>query len=249
MRQLLPDAGDVDPLASYLAADRPMPTGRPWVTVGMISSLDGATATNGRSGALGGPADRAILTAVRGIADAVLVGAGTVVAEDYGPLRHRDEVRDERRVAGRSDAQPRLVIVSGRLNLDPSSRSFSDAPVRPLVCTTTKATADRVAALDKVAEVLVAGDEHVDLDLVLARLRADGVDVVVAEGGPTLNGALVDRDLVDEWCCTIAPVVAGGESRRIVSGAPSVRVELELQSLLSEDGLLFGRWTRADRRR
>lgn len=249
MRQLLPDAGDVDPLTSYLAAHRPAGPDRPWVTVGMISSLDGATATDGRSGALGGPADRAVLTAVRGIADAVLVGAGTVVAEDYGPLRHRDEVNQARRAVGRSDAQPRLVIVSGRLNLDPSSRLFSDAPVSPLVCTTTTAAPDRVEAFDEVAEVLMAGDDHVDLDVVLARLRADGIEVVVAEGGPTMNGALVDRGLVDEWCCTIAPVIAGGESHRIVSGAPDVLVEHELQSLLSEDGLLFGRWVRTDRSR
>lgn len=246
MRQLLPASDDVDPLTAYLAADRPAGPDRPWVVVGMISSLDGGTATDGRSGALGGPADQAVLRAVRGIADAVMVGAGTVVAEDYGPLRHGDEVRAARRNAGRRDEPPRLVIVSGRLNLDASSRVFSDAPVAPLVCTTTRADPARVAALDEVAEILVAGDQHVDLDIVLRRLRDDGADVVVAEGGPTLNGALVERGLVDEWCCTIAPVVVGGDSQRIVAGAPDVMAEHELRSLLSEDALLFGRWVRAD---
>lgn len=245
MRQLLPEPGDVDPLTTYLAVRRPAPPGRPWVTVGMISTLDGGTAADGRSGALGGPADQAVLTAVRGIADAVLVGAGTVVAEDYGPLRHRQEVRDARLAAGRRDAPPRLVIVSGRLNLDPSSRLFADAPVPPLVCTTTNADPDRVAALRDVAEILVAGDDHVDLDAVLRRLRDDGVAVVVAEGGPTLNGALVEQDLVDEWCCTIAPVIVGGDSSRIVHGAPAAMIDLDVSSLLSEDGLLFGRWVRA----
>ena len=244
MRQLLPDAGDVDPLTSYLAASRPAPADRPWIVVGMIASLDGGTTSEGRPGALGGPADHAVLRAVRGIADAIIVGAGTVVAEDYGALRHRDDVRSARRAAGMSGEQPRLVVVSGRLHLDPSSRAFTEAPVRPLVCTTSGADPDRIAAFDDVADIFVAGDDHVDLPAVLRRLRDDGAEVGVSEGGPTLNGALVDVDVVDEWCCTVSPVITGGASRRIVHGAGDVLVDHELQSLLTEDGMLFGRWIR-----
>lgn len=210
----------------------------------MITTLDGATTTDGTSGGLGGPADAALLRAVRGIADAVVVGAGTVAAEDYGPLRHGDEVRRARADAGRSAAQPRLVIVSGSLSLSPDARVFREAVVPPLVCTTEDADEAAIAGFDGVAEVFRAGDGHVDMAAVLARLRQDGVSVLVCEGGPTLNGALVDAGVVDEWCLTLSPLVSGGDSHRIVHGAAPSERDYDLASLLTEDGLVFGRWTR-----
>ena len=81
----------------------------------------------------------------------------------------------------------------------------------------------------------------------LAGLRADGAEVVVCEGGPSLNAALVEADAVDEWCLTLAPAVVGGDSRRAVHGAPELGdagQALELASLLEEDGVLLGRWLR-----
>ena len=78
----------------------------------------------------------------------------------------------------------------------------------------------------------------------LAGLAADGVGVVVCEGGPSLNARLVAHDLVDEWCLTLAPAIVGGDSRRPVDGAPEVGTDqpLELVSLLEADGVLLGRW-------
>ena len=244
VRRLLPEPGTADPLTDYLAVDRPAPDGRPWVVVGMITTLDGASATDGTSGGKGGPADSELLRAVRGIADAVVVGAGTVRAEDYGPLKHGDQVREARAAAGRSTDPPRLVIVSGSLGVTPDLRVFDGAPVPPLVCTSERAAADDIEALDPVAEVLVAGDETVDVHAMLARLHADGVEVVVCEGGPTMNAAMVDAGVVDEWCVTVAPLIAGGDSQRIVSGAAPGDGEYELESLLTADSLLFGRWVR-----
>jgi riboflavin biosynthesis pyrimidine reductase len=69
----------------------------------------------------------------------------------------------------------------------------------------------------------------------------------VCEGGPSLNASLVEADLVDEWCLTLAPDVVGGDSRRVVHGAPELGEagqHLDLVSLLEEDGVLLGRWIR-----
>lgn len=246
VRQLLPAPDDVDPVTAYLAADRPAPPDRPWVAVGMIESLDGATALDGRSGGLGGPADKAVFRAVRAVADVILVAAGTARAETYGPVRLPAEVQDARAAAGRGHRPPRLAVVSASLDLDPASRLFvTDHPaLRPLVLTTTDADPAKRTRLEAVAEVRAAGHGRVDLAEALAGLRADGADVVVCEGGPSLNGALVEADLVDEWCVSIAPVVAGGSSRRIVHGAPAGPADVALESLLEADGLLFGRWVR-----
>lgn len=244
MRQLLPTLGDVDPVTTYLAADRPAPADRPWVAVGMIASVDGATTVEGRSGPLGAPADEAMFRAVRGIADVVLVGAGTIRAEGYGAPRLSPHVRAAREAAGRAGDPPRLAVVSASLSLDLSSRPFTDEGPRPLVLTTTDADPDRRARVAEVAEVHAVGAGRVDVGGALARLHALGAGVVVSEGGPRLNGALVDADVVDEWCVSISPVVAGGDSARLVEGAGPARSELVLGSLLEGDGLLFGRWVR-----
>src|ERR1700745_1641516 len=85
MRQLLPFPCDpVDPAALY--DDLPAARTRPAVRLNMIASIDGATAVSGLSGRLGGPADQALFAVLRSQADVVLVAAGTVRAEHYGPL-------------------------------------------------------------------------------------------------------------------------------------------------------------------
>lgn len=244
MRQLHPVPGDVDPIAAYLAAPRPCPPGRPWVAMSMASSLDGATAVHGRSGPLGGAPDREVFRAVRAIADVVLVAAGTVRAERYGPVRLSAEARQARAAAGRSATPPRLAVVSASLDLDLARAAEGD--VAPLVLTVDDADPERRAALEAHAEVRAYGSGRVDLADALAGLRADGAEVVVCEGGPSLNAALVEHDLVDEWCVTLAPAVVGGDSRRVVDGAPEPGEPqaLELASLLEEDGVLLGRWLR-----
>lgn len=244
MRQLLPEPGDVDPVAAYLAAPRPAPAERPWVAMSMVSSLDGATAVHGRSGALGGDPDRAVFRAVRAIADVVLVAAGTVRAEGYGPVRLSEASAAARLEAGRSATPPRLAVVSASLDLD--LRRAAEGEVPPLVLTTEDAEPGRRAALEALAEVRSHGTGRVDLPAALADLRADGAGVVVCEGGPSLNAALVADDLVDEWCVTLAPTVVGGDSPRVVDGAAELAElhALELVSLLEEDGVLLGRWVR-----
>ena len=84
--------------------DRPSGTG---VALNFIASLDGRIAVDGRSAPLGGPADRALFHALRARTDAVLVGAGTVRDERYGPLIKSARVRERRRREGLEE-QPLL---------------------------------------------------------------------------------------------------------------------------------------------
>jgi RibD C-terminal domain len=83
MRQLLPEhITEVDPVALYTADVRARINDRPWVVVNMITSIDGATAVDGRSGGLGGPADKAVFRALREVPDVILVGAWTRMPSD-----------------------------------------------------------------------------------------------------------------------------------------------------------------------
>ena len=254
MRQHLPTAADVDPLRAYLAGARPSPASRPWLAVGMISSLDGAATVDGRSGPLGGPADTLVFRAVRAMADVILVGAGTFRAEAYGPVRVAEEAQAVRIEYGLGPGPARLAVVSGSLDLDLAGPAFAGeepaAAEAPIVFTTVDADPARVGEVAEVAEVRRFGAGRVDVGAAVASLADDGARIVVCEGGPSLNGQLFDAGLVDELCLSVAPVVAGGGACRIVTdsgaGGGVSPTGFELVSLLSEDGLVFGRWVRED---
>ena len=90
----------VDHLEVYEQAQRPRSAEEPWVMLCMITSLDGSVSVQGRSAPLGGPVDWAVLSALRGCADAIVVGAGTARSEDYGPPSLAAEVRERRLARG-----------------------------------------------------------------------------------------------------------------------------------------------------
>jgi riboflavin-specific deaminase-like protein len=248
MRQLLPvPADDVDPADLYPADARPAASGRPWLMINMITSIDGATATSGRSGGLGGPADRLVFAALRSVADIILVGAGTVRAESYGPVRLA-EAQQSRRVDNGQAPVPRLAIVSRNLDLDASGPLFARGVDPPIVITSPGADRVRRTELTDAGVDLVLAGTGDDVDLVAA-LRTLGeldADVVLGEGGPTLNGALLAAGLIDEVCLTLAPQLVGGESARMLHGPPlDDLAPFALRRMLEDDGFLFLRYTRA----
>jgi riboflavin biosynthesis pyrimidine reductase len=227
MRQLLPFACDpVDPAVLY--GDLP-PTGtRPTVRLNMIASIDGATAVAGLSGGLGGPADHALFAVLRSQADIVLVAAGTVRAEHYGP------------------SQVPVAVVSRSCRLDWDSPFFTAAITPPFVITVAEAPAlERKKAAD-LAEVIIAGERDVDLAFALGVLAERRFARVLAEGGPSLNGQLMAAGLVDELCLTLSPLLVGGEAKRILAGPDlgllGARLGWSLRSLCEQDGFLFLRY-------
>ncbi len=245
VRQIHPSPADVE-VAAVVAADRRVGPGRPWLLVNMVSSVDGATALDGASGSLGGPADREVFQAIRSVADVILVGAATVRAEDYGVPKLPEEHQAERRARGQV-RRPRLAIVSRSLDLDPDAARFGDPDQRPFVVTTTDADPDRRAAVAGIAEVIEAGAGSVDLRSALDQLHDRGARVVLCEGGPTLNGQLVAAGLVDELCLTLSPLLVAGPSRRLAQGSAGTGPHpLVLDRVLTEDGFLFLRYVRSD---
>ncbi len=245
MRQLLPvTVGDVDGPARYTADERPKPEGRPWILLDMVTSVDGATRVGSTSGGLSGPADKAIFSALRTVADFVLVGANTVRAEGYGPPKIGED-QQRRRTEGGQEPTPRLAVVSARAELDPGAKLFSGDGPRPLIITTTSADPRKRAALADVAEVVALGQGLVSGDSIAAALDEREAKVVTCEGGPTLNGFLMSSRVVDEICWAISPHVVGGESLRLGHGPVLDPPEgLRLERVLEDDGFLFLRYVR-----
>ena len=124
---------------------------------------------------------------------------------------------------------------------------------RTIVITTAEAPADRRAELARHAEVIVAGEEAVDLKAAVSALAERGYRGMLAEGGPhllaqLLEAQLLEARLLDELCLTIGPLMTGPGANRIVAGAlPTVPpLPLTLAHVLEDDGFLFCRYTRKD---
>jgi riboflavin biosynthesis pyrimidine reductase len=240
IRQIFPDAR---PLGSDTDLEAIYDTGpRPWVRADFAASLDGAVEVDGRSRKLGGPADRAAFLAMRAVCDVILVGAGTVRAENYGPVRLAPEV-EERRVARGQSRLPRLAVVTARGDIPPTLPIFASAE-RPIVITTSSALG-RDASLATRAQVLEYGAGAVDVGAAVEGLRGMGLVRILSEGGPSLLRTLLAGDLVDELCLTISPLLAGAGPLRLTGDEPLASpLAFRLESVLEGDGLLLTRYRR-----
>ncbi len=240
MRQLLPHPDDAPDLWQAYA----YPAGGSWLRANMVTSADGAATWADRSGGLGGPADRLVFRTLRALADVVVVAAGTVRAESYGPARLPEDLTARRTAEGRV-AQPHLAVVTSSLDLDWDAPLFTESTSRPLVITARAADPTRAARAAAVADVVMAGEDRVDLRRAVAELAARGHHRLLTEGGPGLLGQLVADDLLDELCLTVAPRLAGGSPARIVTGPSGELLDCDLAGVLEDEGFLFLRYTRS----
>lgn len=229
MQQLYPpttapaDAGAADLEAAY--AYPPLDGGATWLRANMVTSLDGAAqGPDGRSATVSSPPDRMVLSLLRRLADVIVAGAGTVRAEQYGP-------------AGRP-----IAVVSRSLALDPAAPLFTEAAHRTIVLTCASAPADRLAALRAVADVVVAGEDDLDVPAAVAALGDRGLSRILCEGGPRLLAAIVAADALDELCYTMTPAMVGGSSERLLATASPLVSVWSLGHLIEDGDTLLMRW-------
>jgi riboflavin biosynthesis pyrimidine reductase len=226
MRRLLPDPGPTS-VSAQLEAYRPWeeaPGGRPLVGMNFVTTVDGRATIEGRSGPIGSDADTAMLAGLRKRFEAVMIGAGTMRVERYGPM------------------EPLVVLVSGRLDLPWDAPLFTDENGEALIFTASEAEPPETAASVEV----VRHEGAVNLPEALAYLRRErGIRALLSEGGPHLHAQLQADGLVDDLFLTIAPKLSGGGAPRILEGSLPDVAELELAWLLEQDGELFARYRRA----
>jgi riboflavin biosynthesis pyrimidine reductase len=236
-----PDAATDDQLVEwYSMADRRVP----WLRANFVSSIDGAATHNGLSAGLGSAADQRVFHLLRRLADVIVVGAGTVRAEGYGGMLLDSAASDWRERNGLA-AHPVLAIVSARLDLDPGSSVFTDAPTRPIVLTSAAASDERRSAIAEVADTVDCGDDWVDTMVMRERLVERGLTQMHSEGGPHLLGAMIEDGALDEICLTVASRLEGGTARRIADGHLAVGTGMTLaHALVAADGTLMLRYVR-----
>ena len=225
LHRLLPQPFEPVTVASAYAMPRVPLTDRPWISLSMVTSVDGSVSVDGASGALGNPNDLDVLLTLRRLSDVVIVGAGTVRGEGYGPPKQRDK---------------RIGVVTNSGNVDLDSDLFTSGA--GFVITNDSADVDE----DRV-DVVRAGADELDITLAVTRLHTvvPGVRWVQAEGGPGFNGSLIDADIVDEIDVNFSPHIVGGDGPRLITGAGELLRDYQLDQLLADDdGFLFARYLR-----
>lgn len=212
----------------------------PWVRANFVTTVDGAAAgPDGRSASINTDADFVVFELLRAQCDVVLVGAGTVRDEQYTALTSGD--RWASLCGGRG---PAIAVVSRRGDLPArvTEPRESAGPVLLVTCSAAPRTA-LDSARERIGEdnVLVHGEDSVDLGGALEDLAGRGLRRVLCEGGPSLLGDVLRAGRLDELCLTISPLVVAGDQLRVVTG-PDVRVDAEPVLLVEEDGTVMGRW-------
>jgi riboflavin biosynthesis pyrimidine reductase len=219
--QRLADLSDDDLAAAY------EPQGEPWLRVNFVTTADGAAqGSDGLSTSINNAADKRVFDALRSRADCLVVGAGTLRAEGYDVPRLP------------------LVVVSRSADLPPTLR---EAPRGRILMATVASAPGLAASRDQLGEenVLVLGDDVVDLAELKLALADRGWMDQLCEGGPSLFADLLAARVVDELCWTIVPRLVGGDAVRLATGA-EVDATLRPALLLEQDGTLLGRWLVTD---
>jgi riboflavin biosynthesis pyrimidine reductase len=215
LRRLLPERGETTVAAEIGALDlgAAAPEDRPYTVTNFALTVDGRATIDGRSGPIGSETDTAMLVGLRTCVDALMIGAGTMRTERYGPVR------------------PLTVLVSKRLDLPWDAELFTAGRGEVLIFT----SSDHEPPETATPVGVVRHDGMVDLTEAMRHLRQErGVRALLSEGGPHLHAEMIEADLVDELFVTTAAKLGGGPGPGLVEGLPESVRELELAWLATD---------------
>ena len=213
------------------------------VVANVAMSADGKLSSRRREQVMiSGPADFTRVDVLRSTCDAVLVGVGTVLADDPHLTVDDPDLRTERRERGKT-AHPARVVTDSHARTPPESRILDDAATTYLlVCE--DAPEERLSRLrDTDARIVTAGDERANLGRAFATLTESGIDRLLIEGGGEVLFSAFEADLIDELSVFVGPVVIGGrDAPTLADGEGFVEKfpKLELESVERlDDGVLL----------
>lgn len=215
------------------------------VVVNAAMSADGKLSSRRREQvAISGEADFARVDRLRADSDAVVVGVGTVLADDPH-LTVKDETLCDRRLERGESKHPARVVVDSR-GRTPVDAAILDDAATTYVCLSEAAPIDGRMDLADHAELVTAGDDRVDLLRAFAALQEQGLERIMVEGGGELIFSLFEVGLVDELTVYVGATVIGGRDAPTLADGDGFVEEFPLLSLESlerlDDGALL-RWT------
>ena len=214
--------------------------GSPRVLLNMVATVDGRATVDGGSHGIGCPGDRRMFAELRAVADAVLVGTGTLRAVPYGRLVRSSERRARRVAAGLAE-DPVAVLWSRRLDLPWDAELFSVASQPVVVICDAEGP---VPSTEAPVTLLPARSLSTALQILRERL---GLRLILCEGGPRLNRELLDEGVLDDLFLTLGPRLSGEAVPGIVDGS-FPRIDLALRWVVRFEDELLLRYSVASRR-
>jgi len=184
---------------------------RPYVVVNIAMSADGKISTRERRQVrISGAQDFTRVDRLKAGCDAVMVGIGTVLADDPSLTVKSEECRNYRRKQGWDDHPVRIVVdSSGRI--PPEASILHKGEGKRVVAVSKRADVTKISLLGKKTTVIVAGEDEVDLCALMNELGAMGIHRVMVEGGGTLIAGLIEAGLVNEIYTFIGNIIIGGK--------------------------------------
>lgn len=176
---------------------------RPFVLYKAAMSLDGKIACHtGESQWISSEKSREEVQRLRGILSGIMVGAGTVIADDPRLTCRMEEYEN-----------PARIIVDGKLRVPVESRIFHE-PGRNIILTTSEASPEKKKALENLGVEMIEADSEepgkVDLKSAMLALGIKGIDGILLEGGPTLAASALEAGIIDAVRFYIAQKIIGG---------------------------------------
>ena len=216
------------------------------VVVNAAMSADGKLASRRREQlAISGAEDFDRVDRLRADSDAVMVGVGTVLADDPS-LTVKDGDRHSERLDRGEPENPARVVADSRIRTPPDAAVLDDAAETYLL-TSEAAPTDFIEQMEEAgAYVLAAGEDRVDLTTALAKLEGEGIERLMVEGGGELIFSLFEAGLVDELRVYVGGKVLGGrDAPTLADGDGFVESfpELALQSVEQVDDGVLLTWT------
>lgn len=197
-------------------------TGLPYVVLKSASSMDGKIATReGHSQWITGESARSFGHQLRNIYDGIMVGIGTVLADDPQLTCRVDNGRD-----------PIRIIVDSKLSISPEAKMLNlDSAAPTIIATTQDISQEKYKRLTSKAEIIKVNDgDRVDLTRLLKILGEKGITSILVEGGATLNGSLAEGKLIDKFYFFYAPLIIGGTSApSFIGGLGPARLDASLK--------------------
>jgi 2,5-diamino-6-(ribosylamino)-4(3H)-pyrimidinone 5'-phosphate reductase len=197
---------------------------RPYVVVNIAMSADGKISTRERRQVrISGAQDFQRVDRLKAGCDAIMVGIGTVLADDPSLTVKSEECLNYRRKQGWED-HPLRVVVDSSGSTPPQASFLHKGEGKRVVAVSGRANANKISVLEKKATILVAGKDEVDLGVLMDELGNRGVGRLMVEGGGTLIAGLMKEGLVNEIFTFIGNIIIGGkDAPTITDGAGFIK--------------------------
>ncbi|MDD2438685.1 MAG: 2,5-diamino-6-(ribosylamino)-4(3H)-pyrimidinone 5'-phosphate reductase [Methanosarcinaceae archaeon] len=217
---------------------------KPFIFINSAMSADGKLSTKERKQVrISGKKDFERVDELRARVDAIMVGIGTVLADDPS-LTVKSPARKKTRIAQGRAENPIRIIVDSSARISLEADIFKKGEGLRIVAVSNSASEEKVKQLEEKACVIRAGNERVDLVLLVEKLKEMGINSLMVEGGATLNWGMLSAGLVEEIYTFIGNLIIGGsKAPTLVDGVGLLENELLKLKLRSaeiiEEGVLL----------